>query len=75
MLVKLTMEQRNNILGLIARAPKLPNESSFDFARVIGLLEQALMNPIPDKTEETKNPKLDMNTKSQANNAPENGEK
>jgi hypothetical protein len=48
MLIKLSEEQRNNILGLVARAPKLPNESSFEFARIVAGIEQALVNPIKD---------------------------
>lgn len=48
MLIKLTEEQRNNILGLIARAPKLPNESLLDLSRVTAGIEMALLNPIPE---------------------------
>jgi hypothetical protein len=46
--IELTEEQRNNILGLIARAPKLPNESSFEFSKIVVGIEQALMHPVQD---------------------------
>jgi hypothetical protein len=48
MFIELTEEQRNNILGLIARSPKLPNESSFEFSKIIMGIEQALMKPMQD---------------------------
>ena len=46
MLIKLTEEQRKNIMGLIARTPKLPNENSFEFAQVINEIGQALNTPV-----------------------------
>lgn len=47
MFIEMTENQRNNILGLLVRVPKLPNESSFDFAKALLETEALLTNPIP----------------------------
>lgn len=76
MKVELTVEQRNNILGLIARAPKLPNESLLDLSRVTAGIEAALLNPISEPgTSNQKPPKLEIVPLEnvQANPNPDNG--
>ena len=75
MQIELTEEQRNNILGLIARTPKLPNESSFEFAKIITGIEAALLSPMPAMPNpELGKAKLVPMDNTLANPAPGNGQ-